>query len=58
MSKVVNLNQARKSRAREADRRQSDENAVAFGQSKEDRKRLEAAALKIRAALDGHKRER
>lgn len=57
MTRVVNLNRARKSRALIAERKLADENAVKFGRTKAERQRLEAEARKIRAALEGHKRE-
>ncbi len=57
MTRIVNLNRARKSRALIAARKAADENAVKFGRSRADRTRLEAEARKLRAALEGHKRE-
>jgi len=57
MSKVVNLNKARKARARVAKAAQADQNAVKFGRTKA-RKAVETAqADKARHDLDGHKAE-
>ena len=55
MTKVINLRQARKSRARAAGRRQGDENAARFG-----RTRAQAAAEREERdrdhrILDGHR---
>lgn len=57
MSKVVNLNKARKSRARDAARSQADANAVKFGRSKAEKAKDRAEAEKTTRDLDGHKRE-
>lgn len=57
MSKVVNLNKARKSRARDAARSQADANAVKFGRSKAEKAKDRAEADKATRDLDGHKRE-
>ena len=57
MSTPINLNKARKDRARAARRVQADENAVAFGRSKAEKQVMKAKAAKIAKALDGHKRE-
>ncbi len=57
MTRVVNLNRARKDRARIAERKAADENAVKFGRPRAERSRLKAEAEKLRAALEGHKRE-
>ena len=57
MSKVVNLNHIRKSRARAEKRARAEENAVRFGRSKA-QKALEATrADKASRDLDGKKRE-
>ncbi|MGR3541959.1 MAG: DUF4169 family protein [Hasllibacter sp.] len=57
MSKVVNLNRARKARAR-ADRKAGAEaNAVRFGRTKAQREVERAEAEKARRDHDGHERE-
>ena len=55
--KLVNLNRARKDRARETARRQAEENAARFGRSKADRAAEAAKAEKARRDLDGHEVE-
>lgn len=56
MSQPINLNRARKDRARQTAKREADANAVKFGRSKA-QKQAEAAAADQRAAkLDGHRR--
>ena len=55
--KLVNLNRARKDRARETARRQAEENAARFGRSKADRAAETAKAEKARRDLDGHEVE-
>ncbi|MEN0079358.1 MAG: DUF4169 family protein [Pseudomonadota bacterium] len=56
MSQPINLNRARKDRARQTAKREADANAVKFGRSKA-QKQTEAAAADQRAAkLDGHRR--
>ena len=57
MSKIVNLNKARKSRARNAARKQADANAVKFGRTKAEKTRDRAEAEKASRDLDGQKRE-
>lgn len=57
MAEVVNLNRARKKRARATDKAKAAENRVAFGRTKAEK---EAAAIeRERAAklLDGHERD-
>ena len=57
MSKVTNLNQFRKAKARGAKRAQADENAVKFGRTKA-QKSLEQARLdRSKRDLDGKERE-
>lgn len=56
MTKVINLRQARKEKARKVARAQADENAVRHGQSKATRQRTALEAAKAQAHLDGHKR--
>ena len=55
--KPVNLNKARKSRARLEAKKQADANAVKFGRSKAAKARDQATTDKIHRALDGAKRE-
>lgn len=55
--KVVNLNQARKAKARAEKRARADENAVKFGRTKSEKKIEKAEADKAKRDLDGHKRE-
>ncbi len=57
MSKIVNLNKARKSRARDTARKQADANAVKFGRTKAEKAKDQAEAEKESRDLDGHKRE-
>ncbi|NIZ10352.1 DUF4169 family protein [Pseudooceanicola sp. HF7] len=57
MSKIVNLNQARKAKARSDKRSEADANAVKFGRTKAE-KSLEKARLdKAARLLDGHKQD-
>ncbi|MFC2968041.1 DUF4169 family protein [Acidimangrovimonas pyrenivorans] len=58
MAELVNLNKARKARARAAKRARADENAVRFGRSKAEKSLDEARADKARATLDAHRRDR
>ncbi len=54
-SKVVNLRAARKSAARDAARRQGDENAAKFGRSKAQRLAEEDATMRAARHLDQHR---
>jgi hypothetical protein len=54
MSKVTNLNQARKARARAEKRAQGDENAARFGRTKAQKAR---EAAKARRTLDQHRKD-
>ncbi|GHD99647.1 amidase [Defluviimonas sp. 20V17] len=56
MAEPVNLNKARKARARAEKRAQADGNAVKFGRTKAEKKIDKARAEKARATLDAHKR--
>ncbi len=57
MSEIVNLNKARKAKAKAAGKAQAVQNRVSFGRPKSE-KTLEAArAEKAAKALDGAKRE-
>ena len=53
----VNLNKARKEKAREKAKGASDANAAKFGRSKEQKELQAKRAEKLRAALDAHRRE-
>lgn len=53
----INLNRARKARAREEARRQADENAVKFGRSKAENARDKAQSDAQDSRLDGHRRD-
>ncbi|TMV65675.1 DUF4169 family protein [Thioclava sp. BHET1] len=57
MAELVNLNKARKARARVKARAEADENAVKFGRTKAEKDLETARAAKARAALDAHKRD-
>ncbi|MGR3364810.1 MAG: DUF4169 family protein [Maritimibacter harenae] len=57
MSKVTNLNQARKARARAEKRAQGDENAARFGRTKAQKAREAAEAAKARRTLDQHRKD-
>ena len=57
MSKVTNLNQFRKSRARDRKRAEADENAIKFGRTKAQKSLDTARAEKARRNLDGHRRD-
>ncbi|MBC7164670.1 MAG: DUF4169 family protein [Roseovarius sp.] len=53
----VNLNRARKERARAERQTRAAENAARFGRSKAQKASQEAAAIRARAHLDAHRRE-
>ena len=53
----INLNRARKARARAAAKAQADENAVRFGLTKGERQAGKASAATLRARLEAHRRE-
>ncbi|MCV6824576.1 MULTISPECIES: DUF4169 family protein [Halocynthiibacter] len=54
MTKITNLNRARKSRAREEKRAQADQNAAQFGRSKAERLLDASRNEKARKMLDQH----
>lgn len=54
---VVNLNKARKARARAGKKARADANAVKFGRTKTEKARDRAEADKALRDLDAHKRE-
>ena len=58
MTKVLNLNRARKTKNREKARQKADANAVKFGRTKAERARNENDAKASERFLDDHKRER
>ena len=53
--KVINLRAARKSAARDAARRQGDENAVKFGRTRAQKAAEDADAARAGAHLDAHR---
>ncbi len=57
MARVVNLNKARKAKAKTQRRAKAEENAVAFGRTKAQKQRDAAEAAKAARDLEGHKRE-
>ena len=57
MSKIVNLNRARKARARADRKARADENAIKFGRTKAEKAKDRQAADKATRDLDGHQRE-
>ncbi|MGL4321402.1 MAG: DUF4169 family protein [Paracoccaceae bacterium] len=54
---VINLNKARKAKARSDARVVADANAAKFGLPKTAKEKLRAEAAKAQRDLDGHKRE-
>ena len=57
MSEIVNLNKARKIRARQADKTSAAENRAKFGRTKGEKALSEAEAAKLARALDQARRE-
>lgn len=57
MTAPINLNKARKARARAEQRARADQNAVKFGRTKAEKQQDKAVAAKHDRDLDGHKRE-
>ncbi len=57
MSEIVNLNRARKAKARRVAGAQAAENRVVFGMTKAAKAVARSAAAKSERTLDGHKRE-
>lgn len=57
MADIVNLRQAKKTRARAKARAEGDAKAAKFGRTKAERDLDEARADKARAHLDAHRRE-
>ncbi len=58
MSEIVNLNRARKAKARAKSQSEAAQNRIAFGLSKAEKNAALATRAKCDANLDGHKRER
>ncbi len=54
---IVNLNKARKSRARAKAKKTADENAVKFGRTRAEKSRDKADVENTNRTLDGAKRE-
>lgn len=54
---VVNLNKARKARAREAAKSLAAENRVAFGRTKSEKTKAQADAKRLARQLDGKRLE-
>ena len=57
MAEILNLNQARKAKAKADDKARAAENRVRFGRSKAEKSLEAARAEKLRRELDGAKRE-
>ncbi|UWR17002.1 DUF4169 family protein [Sulfitobacter sp. M368] len=57
MNTPINLNKARKSRARAEKKARAEENSVKFGRTKAEKDVQKAQADKTVRFLDGHKRE-
>lgn len=57
MAELINLNKARKARARAAGKAQAGENRVRFGQTKGEKAVSKLEAERARRELDGMKRE-
>ena len=57
MAEIVNLNRVRKAKARDAADAKAAENRAKYGQTKAERARLAAEKAKLRAVIDGAKKE-
>lgn len=57
MAEPINLNKARKAKARQASKVQAAENRVQFGRTKAEKAKTAAEAKQAAARLDGAKRE-
>jgi hypothetical protein len=57
MVEIVNLNRARKQRAKQAGKAKSAENRVAFGRTRAERELAKARTEKAARTLEGKKRE-
>lgn len=57
MAEIINLNRARKTRAKAAQAEEASINRAAFGLTKMERQKAQAERDRIQAVLDGAKRE-
>lgn len=57
MAELINLNKARKARARATDKAQASENRVRFGQTKGQKAATKLDAERARRELEGKKRD-
>ena len=57
MAEIVNLNRARKAKARDAAETKAAENRANYGQTKAERAKLASEKAKLRAVTDGAKKE-
>ena len=57
MAEIVNLNRVRKAKARDAADAKAAENRAKYGQTKAERARLAAEKAKLRAVIDGARKE-
>jgi hypothetical protein len=57
MAEIVNLNRARKAKARDAAEAKATENRANYGHTKAERARLAAEKATLRAVTDGAKKE-
>jgi hypothetical protein len=57
MAEIVNLNRARKAKARDAAETKAAENRAKYGQTKAERVRLASEKAKLRTVIDGAKKE-
>jgi hypothetical protein len=57
MADPINLNKARKARAKAEKRAKADANVVKFGRTRAEKARDKAEAAKAKRDLDGHARE-
>lgn len=57
MAELINLNKARKAKARATDKAQASENRVRFGQTKGQKAATKLDAERVRRELEGKKRD-
>lgn len=57
MADVINLGRARKRKREAAEKRRADENAIRHGRSKAEKARERSEQARLRAAVDGARRE-
>jgi len=57
MGEIINLNKARKAKAKVEDRQKAVEKRAFWGQTRHEKTRLQLELEKARAALEQHKRE-